>query len=78
MWLWGRNVKQGGDGGSEFAPQMLVCAGTCQAGRGMGPRAAGSSEPGKWLVPKFWQKTEEKEGREEEGGRGVVVWAEVP
>lgn len=52
----------------EFASKVLVCARMYQVGRATGHRAARSAELVKWLVPKFSQKKEEKEDKEEEGG----------
>lgn len=41
-----------------------------QVGRATRHRAARSAESVKWLVPKFWQKKEEKEIRKRKGDRG--------
>lgn len=60
--------EAGRDRGSEFASKVLVCARMYQVGRATGHRAAGSAELVKWLVPKFSQKKEEKEDKEEQGG----------
>lgn len=58
--------EAGKDRASEFASKILDVAGR-ESHRA---QAAESAESVKRLAPKFWQKKEEKEGREE-----VAVWA---
>lgn len=64
---WGMECEVGWVRGSEFVSNVLVCARTCQVGTAMRHRAAGRDESVKCLVPKFWQKKEEKQKGEEEG-----------